>query len=575
MEVRVVGEGPVKSKVVGTFVMLLAVLLSACATPTGRQSAGGEASQAPRTTERIVTAIMADPPIVARILNPGSHWRGVEHIQALVDAGLTRDGGGQRKAELAEAVPSPENGLWKINPDGTMEMTWKIRDGQQWHDGTPFTSADVMFTMQVSTDKDVPLFSSDNIFAHISGYEAPDARTIVVRFKDPYIDADTLFDSDGAALPLAKHLLEKTYPANKSGFGDDPYFGTQHIGMGPFKIKTWEPGSHLIVTAYDKYVLGRPKIDEVEYRFIEDANTLQANILAGSVEMTLGRNLSGPQTLEVSSRWPEGKMYLDYTTASIIDTFVQLRNPDPAIMTNQTFRRAALTALDRQSMVDALVPRQSEVAHSYLPPVPAYEAVKARYTVKYPYDPRQAVQLMQGIGYTQGADGAMRDASGQQIGWLVRTTAGDDLREKIMLTAADNWKQVGMNVQTYVIPRQQADDPEYRANFPAMEIVRQGGDVSGVKSLHSRTTSLPENQWKGTGNRSRYFNKDFDELIDRVYTTISVDQRRDLMGQIDRIITTDLPFFMMLYSGSTYLVSNRITGFQADGPWNAYEWDVK
>ena len=245
-------------------------------------------------------------------------------------------------------------------------------------------------------------------------------------------------------------------------------------------------------------------------------------------------------------------------------------------MTNLTFRKAALMALDRQSMVDALVPRQSEVANSYIPPgQPAYDAIKAKYTVTYPCDPRQTIQMMQSIGYTQAADGTMRDASGKQLGWLLRTTAGDDLREKMILTSANDWKKVGFDVSTYIIPRQQADDPEYRANFPAMETVRQGSDVTGIKSLHSRTTSLPENQFKGTGNRSRYFNKDFDDLIDKVYTTISIDQRQDLMGQIDHIITTDVPFYMMLYSGSTYLVNNRVAGFQSDGPWNSQEWDVK
>src|SRR5205823_1662859 len=142
--------------------------------------------------------------------------------------------------------------------------------------------------------------------------------------------------------------------------------------------------------------------------------------------------------------------------------------------------------------------------------------------------PRQTIQMMQTIGYTQGTDGTMRDASGNQLGWLLRTTQGDDLREKIILTMADSWKRVGFKVDTYIIPRQQADDPEYRANFPAMETVRQCGDVTGIRTLHSRNSSLPENNFKGTGNRSRYFNKEFDDLIDRVYTTISVDQRRDL-----------------------------------------------
>lgn len=565
------------SRLIGSAVMAVTILVAGCAAPSGRPGGTSEGSEVPRTTpKRIVAAIMADPPIVSSTLNPGSHWRGVEHIQALIDAGLTREGGGVRRPELAEATPTPESGLWRVNADGTMETIWKIKDGVQWQDGAPFTSADLLFTMQVVMDKDVPLFSANQIFTHVAGYEAPDPRTIVVRWKNPYIEADVLFGASGPALPLAKHLLDKTYPSNKSGFGDDSYFGAQHVGMGPFKIKSWEPGSHMIVSAYDRYVLGRPKLDEVEFRFIEDANTLQANILANAVELTLGRNLSGPQTLEVKSRWPDGQMYLNYTGASIIKMFVQLMNPDPSIMTNVTFRRAALMALDRQSMVDALVPSQSEVAHSYIAPgQEPYKAIQDKYTVKYPYDPRQTVQLMQSIGYTQGADGALRDSSGQQLGWLIRTTAGDDLREKILLTSANNWKQVGMNVSTYIIPRQQADDPEYRANFPAMELVRQSGDVGGTKSLHSRTTSLPENQFKGTGNRSRYFNKEFDDLIDRVYTTISIDQRRELMGQIDRIITTDVPFYMMLYSTSTYLANNRLLNFQADGPWNSHEWDLR
>ena len=128
------------SRIIGSAIMVLAILVAGCAAPTGRQAGGGEGTQAPRTApKRIVTAIMADPPIVARILNPGSHWRGVEHIQALIDAGLTRDGGGVRRAELAEATPTPENGLWKVNADGTMETAWKIKNGVEWHDGTPFT----------------------------------------------------------------------------------------------------------------------------------------------------------------------------------------------------------------------------------------------------------------------------------------------------------------------------------------------------------------------------------------------------------------------------------------------------
>ena len=47
------------------------------------------------------------------------------------------------------------------------------------------------------------------------------------------------------------------------------------------------------------------------------------------------------------------------------------------------------------------------------------------------------------------------------------------------------------------------------------------------------------------------------------------------MGQIDHILTTDLPFFMMMYGANTYLASNRVGNFKSDGPWNSYQWDLK
>ena len=58
---------------------------------------------------------------------------------------------------LAEAIPSFENGLWKVFPDGQMETTWKIREGARWHDGTPFTSGDVLFTSKLEQDKELPV----------------------------------------------------------------------------------------------------------------------------------------------------------------------------------------------------------------------------------------------------------------------------------------------------------------------------------------------------------------------------------------------------------------------------------
>src|SRR3989442_8652431 len=67
---------------------------------------------------------------------------------------------GVRVPHLAEAVPTLENGLWKILPDGRMETTWTIRQGARWHDGAPFTTDDLLFTATVGRDREVAILNN-------------------------------------------------------------------------------------------------------------------------------------------------------------------------------------------------------------------------------------------------------------------------------------------------------------------------------------------------------------------------------------------------------------------------------
>src|SRR5206468_4097237 len=85
---------------------------------------------------------------------------------------------------LAEAVPSVENGLWRVFPDGRMETTWRIRSGAAWHDGAPFTSDDLVFTATVVMDKQLAELG-DIAFESVDGIEAPDSRMVVVRWRQP------------------------------------------------------------------------------------------------------------------------------------------------------------------------------------------------------------------------------------------------------------------------------------------------------------------------------------------------------------------------------------------------------
>src|SRR5439155_23938047 len=124
-----------------------------------------------------------------------------------------------------------------------------------------------------------------------------------------------------------------------------PFWTTQFVGTGAYRVRDYQTGSHLILAANDAYVLGRPKIDEIEVRFIQDAQALIANLLSGQVQMTLGRRLSIEQGIQVTNQWPDGQMLV--STSNWLALYPQFVNPSPAVVANVQFRRALLHATNR------------------------------------------------------------------------------------------------------------------------------------------------------------------------------------------------------------------------------------
>src|SRR5437870_2820684 len=199
---------PARARMVG---LALLVLLAACAAPGERagSTGGGTAAEAPRAAppKRIVAAMKTVPPSLYQKLNPANVSGGPE-VTDLVNAGLTTDGDrGDMLPRLAEDVPTAENGLWVVLPDGRMEMTWHLRPNAQWHDGTAFTADDLAFTMTVVRDPELAVFR-ELPYELIERVDAPDPRTVKVTWKQPFIEADRLFGRD-LAVPLPRHLLER------------------------------------------------------------------------------------------------------------------------------------------------------------------------------------------------------------------------------------------------------------------------------------------------------------------------------------------------------------------------------
>lgn len=497
-------------------------------------------------------------------------------VEELVSAGLVRfTPVGESASLIAEAVPSLENGLLKVSADGRMETTWRLKEGVKWHDGTPMTTDDLLFAVRLGQDRELPDFGH-TAYQSLEGVQAVDARTVVAQWKEPYIQYDIMF-SWQVALPLPKHLLEDAYLNNKQAFTVQPYWvSNAFIHAGPYRVKEFLPTERLLVEASPDFVLGRPKVDEIEVRFIPDANTFVANILAGAVHLSIGSGVPVNQAKQAVQGWPDGKMGV-YPIQSVKTAVPQFINPDPPVQLDVRFRRALAHGFDREALNELINVGVAPPPGNFIVPVgdPAFPQIKPS-IVEYPFDSRRAAQLIEEIGYTRVGD-TYREAGGKELSVPYLIPAGDP-EEQAALFLADSWGRLGVKVPLDVRSRLEREDRATRRGL---------GDGTGttlttqprrLEWLHSRLIPTAENRFRGN-NRARYANPEIDPLVDRFFGSLRPQERIDLLGQIARIWSDQVAAIVTYHTVHATLINNRVknvtprTGLAQT--WDNHLWDIR
>ena len=556
-------------------VVLLA--LTSCA-PGGSSPASDartrndEAPQAPRRSTHVTAAMMGEPSALVDRMNSGQiSVPGGRVLEMLVNSALTELADGKLQPLLAEAVPTIENGLWKLTPDGKMETSWTLKQNARWHDGTPVTADDFVFATTIDQDKDMPVLRPLG-YNWVEAVRAADPRTVVVTWSAPYIDADTMF-TGGFATPLPKQLLEESYQRDKQAFLALPFWSQEFVGTGPFRLKQFNPGTSVVVEANNAYVLGRPKIDEMEVRFILDPNTLVTNLLSGSVELTLGRGFSVENALQLRDQWHDGKML--YRTRLWIALHPQYIDPSPAVITDLRFRQALMYATDRQQLVDSLQGGLGGVGHVFIGPAePEYPDVKDS-VAPYEYDPARAARILDSMGYTKGPDGMYRDATGTRLSVEVRSN-GERITENSIVPVTNMWNQIGVGAEPLLVPLQRITDREYVSTFPGFRMMRQPNAAASLSRLRSSFTPLPENRFVGS-NYARYVSPEFDAMIDKFNATIPRPERMEILRQIMRYYSDNLVHLGLFYDGDFMFSNNRLQNVAGNESeiWNVTSWDAR
>jgi len=467
-----------------------------------------------------------------------------------------------------EKIPSIKDGDWQVLPGKKMKVTYKFKRDYTWHDGKPVTAIDTSWTYLMLRNPRSPTISRF-IIRKIDNMLVPnpnDPYTLVVQWNEIYPFANT------GHTTLPKHVMEQAYQQDPAKLKNHKQ-STAPVGNGPYKFTEWVPGSHIILTAYDKYPAGKAKIQRQVWRFILDSTVLQANQMAGQVDATEINNFSIEQMVEIEKRSPQVAAHY---TPSLIWEHIDF-NLDNEWLKNKLVRQAIAHAINREEMAAKLFQGKLPVADTWLPE--RHEGHNAK-VKKYAYDPARAKALLAEAGFKPGADGILRDSSGKRVEMTIMTTAGNSVREQVEVIVKEQLKEVGIDVRIDNRPASVLFGQVTRQRqFPHMVMYAWVmSPLSLPASLwHSSQIPSAANSWEGQ-NGPGWRNAENDKLIDQIVGELDTAKRIQLLKRQQEIWVEELPALPLRFSLSLTTSKKALRNVKPAGlsgtyiTWNSDEW---
>ena len=271
----------------------------------------------------------------------------------------------------------------QASPDG-LAYTFRLRDGVKFHNGKSFTSADAKYTLETLLASDS---AKANDFFEVTGagrkpfvraVETPDPLTLIVRLHKPL--------NKFLSGLVAVGMMPQGYTTDQQKRAP--------VGTGAFKFVRLDESQQVIdLAAHDAYWGGAPAVKQLRVRTILDANTLQAELRSGGVDLAQAANLQ-PDTYQALGQDPN----LQVKQFPGVNVVYLLFNVTAEPLSDARVRQAIAYAIDREAIVKELLLGQARVAHAILPEQSwAYSPGQV-----YNYDPARAKQILDEAGYKAG-----------------------------------------------------------------------------------------------------------------------------------------------------------------------------
>jgi peptide/nickel transport system substrate-binding protein len=432
--------------------------------------------------------------------------------ELLFDALLTRDEHFSVQPGLAER--------WEI-PD-PLTYVFHLRRGVKFHNGQTLTSRDVKWTFDSLLQGKIRS-TKTSTYRYVDHLETPDDSTVIFRLKEPL--AALLWNLSEGAIGIVP-------------YGSLDEMTRQPVGTGPFQFVSAETDKEVILQRNDAYWGEVPRLARVRFAVVPDATTEALELRKGSADLAINSPMS-PDTIATLERNPSLTVQRGPGTRLAYLAF-NLRDP---ILNDVRIRQAIGYALDRRPMMEYLWRGQVQPAYSILPrqswafddDVPHYD-----------YDPGKTRQLLDAAGYPL--------INGVRFHITMKTSTDENTRLMVAVMQ-QQLRDVGiaLDIRTFEFATFFADVTSGAFQLYSLRWIGGNEDPDIFDAAFHSRNFPPAGR-----NRSFYSNPRIDSLIDRARREINQDVRKQLYGEVQEILATDVPSLNLWYFDNVLVHTRRV-----------------
>ena len=513
----------------------------------------------------------------------------IDAASVVIEPLASYDEAGNFVPRLVDEIPTVDNG--GVAED-LMSITWTLKEGVMWSDGTPLTAADVAFTADYCMHPDAGC-ASIQFFEGVESVEAVDDLNVTITFSEP-----TPFPYGpfvGAQVPVIQAAQFADCLGAAAVECTDQNFGP--IGTGPYVVNEFRANDVVVFGVNENYRdPNKPFFSEVIWKGGGDAAAAARAVLeTGEADYAWNLQVE-PEILSQMELAGLGSVNAAFAT-NVERLMVNATNPDPDLgdlrsvwseddpnphpfLSDPAVRQALSLAIDRATLTRVGYGQAGQPTCNVFPAPAIY--VSTANDGCLVQDIEGANALLDEAGWVPGADG-IREKDGVRLSILYQTST-NSVRQGTQALIKQWWEEIGVetelrNIDASVFFGGDPASPDtYQKFYTDIEMYTNGASGTDPQAYMAswlcNATSIPnpDNNWNGP-NVPRYCNPEYDALHAQLAATADINERAELTKQMNDLLVQDGAMIPLIHRGSVSAWANTLLGVRLNA-WDSEVWNI-